>query len=1096
MKLLLPFGFLLLFTLFQSSTLQAQFSGTAPFRPEQGGLLINEFSNGEGGNNVKEYIELVVIGSTDAPQAPVDLEGWILDDNNIAISGQGSATGHLIFGDCFSAVNPGSIIVIYNGLDRNPALPADDPTDADRDGVYVLSHTDDCLRGCNITPSSSSSVYCPCPDTGETLSAWPLGLRNGGDVVQVRDRCESVVHAIYWGGVSITPEVMDSPTSIDMGTQNQSGRLIAFLNTNDDNWHDRANFDILNFNTSETPGAANSTANENYITALTNGTVSHSGTISLCYDTDAGDLVLPQDAGFFTSPIELCSGEDIGSFQVTYLETDENEPDAPGFNYEYAFILTQNISQIFTIIDFNTDGDFDFSGLDPGTYQVWGFSFIQTNGEISVSDFLASGFTNLNEIEAYSECGYDGNIDNLDAMGNAVIVTVFEGINSDIDLSPFVLCEENNGEATFDLTSYNDSISTELEVTWYKDEETAAELDPANSFLSASTTVFAAVDNDFCESEAIPLELIVVEQAVLTPPSQPLQLCEESNGQATFDLIALTDSIIVENATSLVWFEDQAGTIPIDNPATFLSANATVFATVENETCTSEFIPVVLAVSSMAPVTLGIAEIITCEGTNTGALTLSTSDPLDELSFDWNVDALDGTANPTGLTAGEYAVTVTNAIGCEQLAQISLTEPVSLQLSCGEIMPASANDIGDGQARIDITGGTAPYTLMIDGPVPSTETVMNTGSVTLEGLLAGSYTVSVRDANDCETPCMFDITFEPPVCDILLTPEISFISCTGESDGEIRLEVSGGRAPYAISWEDGNTSFERLDLPPGTYNATITDENNCEAPFSTTLINPDPLVASISTISNGCESTTQVLINQIEGGNGPYEFSPDGVFFTPISTLPFTFDGLAPGDYNVAIRDAGGCITGSMVSIEAASELLLELGPDIDIQLGDSILLKPQLNFDPAIVSWSPETGISVPDALDAVFKPTFTTTYTLTLTDAGGCSISDQITFLVDRKRPIFIPNAFSPNGDGVNDTFTLYAGVSVDNISQLRIFDRWGNLLYDRKDFQANNPDVGWDGSFQNQLLNPGVFTYVFEVLYMDGETAVISGEVALVK
>lgn len=1096
MKLLLPFGFLILSTLFQFSTLHAQFSGMAPFRPEQGGLLINEFSNGEGGNNVKEYIELVVVGSTDAPQAPVDLEGWILDDNNIAISGQGSATGHLIFGDCFSAVNPGSIIVIYNGLDRNPSLPPDDPTDADRDGVYVLSHTDDCLRGCNTTPSSSSSVYCPCPDTGEDLPAWPLGLRNGGDVVQVRDRCESVVHAIYWGDISITSEVMNSPTSINMGTQSQSGRLIAFVNNSDDNWNDASNFDILDFNTNETPGAANSVANADFLIALTNGTATSNGTISVCYDTDAGDLVLPVDAGFFTSPIELCSGEDIGPFQVSYLEADENEPDAPGFNYEYAFILTQDINRIFTILDFNTDGDFDFSGLDPGTYQIWGFSFIQTNGQISVTDFLGSGFTNLNEIEAYSECGYDGNIDNLDALGNAVSVVIFEGFDNDIVLSPFVLCEESNGEATFDLTIYNDSISTDLEVTWYKDEETAAEVDPANSFLSASTTVFAAVDNDFCESEPIPLALIVIEQAVLNTPSLPFQRCEESNGQATFDLTTLTDSIIVENATTLVWFEDQAGSIPIDDPASFLSANTTVFATVETDICISEFIPVVLEVNSIAAVSLSIAQIVICEGANTGALTLTTSDPLDQLSFDWNVDALDGTANPTGLTAGNYAVTVSNALGCTQLAEITLTEPVSLQLSCGEIMPASANDIGDGQARIDITGGTAPYTVAIDGPVTSTQTVMNSGSLTLEGLLAGSYTVSVRDANDCETPCMFEITFEPPVCDIVLTPEVSFISCRGENDGKIRLELSGGRAPYAISWEDGNTAFERLDLPPGNYNATITDSNNCELPFSTSLADPDELVATISSISSGCESITQVLISQIEGGNGPYEFSPDGVFFNPIGNLPFTFDGLAPGDYDIQIRDAGGCITGSMVTIEAATELLLELGPDIEIQLGDSILLKPQLNFDPFTISWSPETGISATNALDAVLKPTFTTTYTLTLTDAGGCTISDQITFIVDRARPIFVPNAFSPNGDGINDTFTLYAGTSVDNIEQLRIFDRWGNLLYDRKDFQANNPDLGWDGSFRNQLLNPGVFTYVFEVLYMDGETGVISGEVALVK
>lgn len=1093
MKLLLPIVF---FSLFLSLHTHAQFSGTAPFQPERGGVLINEFSNGEGGNNVKEYIELVVVGAVDNPQAPVDLEGWILDDNNIAVSGQGSATGHLIFGDCFSAVNPGSIIVIYNGLDRNPSLPPDDPTDADRDGVYVLSHTDDCLRGCNITPSSTSSVYCPCPDNGEDLPAWPLGLRNGGDVVQVRDRCESVVHAIYWGGVSITPEVADSPTSIDMGTQSQSGRLIEFSNTNDDNWNDGANYDIRNFNSAETPGAANSAANGAFIANLAAGSVSANGTVALCYDTDAGDLVLPPDAGFFTSPIELCTGEDLGAFQVTYEEADENEPDAPGFNYEYAFILTQDINRIFTILDHNLDGDFDFADLPSGTYQVWGFSYIQTNGLISVSDFLDSGFTTLAEIEAYSECGYDGNIDNLDTLGNAVSIIIFDGFNEEVQLAPLIQCAENAGEATFDLTALDDSISTDFDVTWYKDEDTAAEIDPANSFTSSSTTVFAAVETDFCESEPVPLELIVVEQIELKTPTLPLESCEESNGQATFDLTLLTDSILVDNSNTLRWFEDQAGNIPISDPTAFSSPSSTVFATVENEPCPSEFIPVVLEVSSIAPVTLSVAQAISCQGASTGAIALATSDPIEQLTFDWNIDALDGIANPVDLGAGDYAVTVTNALGCEQIAQITLTEPTALQLTCGEASPATASDLADGQASIEIMGGTAPYTLSWEGPIPGSQTLNMAGITMLEDLLPGSYAVTLSDANACETSCSFDLSFTPPVCDIVVEPDVQLISCSGEADGAISLAISGGRAPYAIAWSDGDVVPARSDLGPGTYTAMITDANACTSEVNIELTDPSPLSAEISTIAGGCETPTRVAINAITGGNPPYEFSPDGSVFNPIPSLPFSFDGLAPGTYMIHVRDAGGCMVQREVEIETSTVLQLELGPNIELMLGDSLVLKPILNFDPSLISWIPKEGVSTGDQLEAVLKPSFTTTYTLKLTDAGGCTISDQITILVDRARPVFVPNAFSPNGDGINDNFTLYAGQSVDQIVQMKIFDRWGNLLVDRQDMQPNNPSLGWDGLFRNRPVNPGVFTYFFEVLYMDGQTDVISGEVVLLR
>lgn len=1093
MKLLLPIVF---FSLFLSFSTYGQFSGNAPFQPERGGLVINEFSNGEGGNNVKEYIELVVVGSVDNPQAPVDLEGWILDDNNIAISGQGSATGHLIFGDCFSAVNPGSIIVIYNGLDRNPSLPADDPTDADRDGVYILSHTDDCLRACNITPSSSTSVYCPCPDTGEDLSAWPLGLRNGGDVVQVRDRCETVVHAIYWGGVSITSEVMNSPTSIDMGTQNQSGRLVEFSNTNDDNWNDVNNYDIRNFNNSETPGAPNSAANGAFIANLAAGIITTNGTVSLCFDTDAGDIVLPTDAGFFTSPIELCSGEDIGAFQVTYEEADENEPDAPGFNYEYAFLLTQDINRIFTIIDFNTDGDFDFASLPPGTYQVWGFSYIQTNGLISVSDFLGSGFTTLTEIEAYSECGYDGDIDNLDTLGNAVSIIIFDGVGETTDLDPLVQCEESNGEATFDLTALNDSISTNFTVTWYKDEETSTEVDPADNFLSSSTTVFATIENDFCESEPIPLELQVVSPPTLQVPVDPLVQCEEANGEATFDLTSLTDTILSDNSLALLWFEDMDGNTAIDGPTVFSSTGGIVFAGIESEVCDVALVPVTLEVSSIAPISINVDQPISCAGETTGALSLTSTDDLSQLTIDWDRDELDGVSSPQGLAAGDYNVTVSNGNGCSQSASITLSEPSAIGLICSEATPASAEDLADGVIQLNITGGTAPFSATWTGPIPGNSTIDAAGDFSISDLLAGDYQFTIVDANNCPVQCETPLSFTPPVCDVDVAQDVQLISCPGEADGAITLTISGGRAPYDIAWMDGDVIPSRLDLGPGIYEAVITDANGCTSEISVNLEDPSPLAAEISTLAGGCDAPTRVAINNITGGNPPYEFSPDGAFFNPIPNLPFSFDGLAPGVYMIHVRDAGGCEVQQEVEIESSTALQLELGPDIELQLGDSLVLKPLLNFDPMLISWTPTEGVSAIDQLDAVLKPTFTSTYTLTLTDAGGCTISDDITIIVDRNRPVFVPNAFSPNGDGVNDNFTLYASMSVDQIVQMKIFDRWGNLLIERQDIQPNNPNIGWDGQFRNKPLNPGVFTYFFEVLYMDGQTDIITGEVVLLR
>jgi len=159
--------------------------------PPGGAVFINEFS----GSSIDEYIELVVVGDPTAPLAPVDLEGWIVDDNNIAQTSQGTASGHLILGNCFSAMAPGSIIVIYNpdavAAGINPGFP-------NGDGAYVLPHSDLCITICSSNPNTFDDSYLPCATS--SYQTWPLciGLRTAGDGVQVRNPLAEFYHGLYY----------------------------------------------------------------------------------------------------------------------------------------------------------------------------------------------------------------------------------------------------------------------------------------------------------------------------------------------------------------------------------------------------------------------------------------------------------------------------------------------------------------------------------------------------------------------------------------------------------------------------------------------------------------------------------------------------------------------------------------------------------------------------------------------------------------------------------------------------------------------------------------------------------------------------------
>ncbi|MEO1714708.1 MAG: hypothetical protein AAFU60_15360, partial [Bacteroidota bacterium] len=294
-----------------------QYTGISPYLPERGGLLINEVSNGPIGQT-QEYVEFVVVGAPTAPGDSVDLRGWIMDDNNFAASGQGNAPGHLVFGDCYASVATGSILVVYNAEDPNPMLPPDDPFDDDGDGVFIIPHNHPCMDACFSNPSFTNPLFCPCDGGISNPIAWQFGLRNEGDVVQLRNPCETVTQAIHWGGVSLTDDILNAPMQFSFPDP-QTGRLFRLHNTFNQDYHDPLNWDNPNIVGNESPGVANSPENATMIASMQAGTYFSIGLIWDCRDTDAGDITPPMDAISGVPPVQICQGEDLSAFGTTFV---------------------------------------------------------------------------------------------------------------------------------------------------------------------------------------------------------------------------------------------------------------------------------------------------------------------------------------------------------------------------------------------------------------------------------------------------------------------------------------------------------------------------------------------------------------------------------------------------------------------------------------------------------------------------------------------------------------------------------------------------------------------------------------------------------
>lgn len=264
----------------------------------------------------------------------------------------------------------------------------------------------------------------------------------------------------------------------------------------------------------------------------------------------------------------------------------------------------------------------------------------------------------------------------------------------------------------------------------------------------------------------------------------------------------------------------------------------------------------------------------------------------------------------------------------------------------------------------------------------------------------------------------------------------------------------------------------------------------------TSLLNPNVSVTPIS-----CFQANDGLINvdNVEGGSAPYSYALNGGNFGNQSY----FSNLNPGIYVLTIRDSKGCETQLEFDFEQPDQIEVRLitnleGDDQTIQSGDSLLLSALVNVpEDAIdqIFWYPDS-IDCPGCFQQTLAPQITTAYSVTVIDENGCTDSDNTTVLVEKNRDIYIPNAFSPNNDGINDVIMVFGGQNVVEVHSFLIFNRWGELVFENGNFQPNDPAHGWDGTHRGEIMNPAVFVYQAQVEMKDGEIILLKGSVNLVK
>ncbi len=556
--------------------------------PDGGAIFVNEIYN-EVGNN-KEYIELVVIGDPANPTDPVNLEGWIIDDNNINQSGQGNATGHIKLDNTFSSVNPGAIILIYNENEAYSPLPPNNPP-----WLYVIAADE--VDGCSASPSTTNSNYTPCGTSGGDYDY--IRMRNPGDIIQTRDASEVYYHALRYGGVNvmsdITPlaDVSDNTIGLDCG-----------------NWFDGSNYTI----TTQTPGEANSPANQLLINAIKNGTIDCDNISLSCTPP------CPEIGGITINPTTLCDYEDFDVTSTDLANMGQSANTDKDFGVEFVYFPGAS-----------PPVDAYSGGTSLGTVAYSGLTGTDPNQEANLtvtSGTMAPGVYNICAI-------LDQTSANDCTPQQCEVVEIFQSPTASLDGETVFCpndCYQINTVITGGTEPYNASFvviigsfnvpfnvpayDTDDEITICYSGTIAPYWDASSQTFYVPTSLLgepftgsgtirltSLVDNNGCAAQNIDPDFmtLIFKDDLDIYAVGPIEECDyDFDGKATFVLTDF-DNTLKNGESNLTanWYQDNDCTNPVPDPTSFTTPTTTVYVFLTDDTdekCNSDTIPVDLVV--------------------------------------------------------------------------------------------------------------------------------------------------------------------------------------------------------------------------------------------------------------------------------------------------------------------------------------------------------------------------------------------------------------------------------------------------------------------------------------------------------------------
>jgi gliding motility-associated-like protein len=433
---------------------------------------------------------------------------------------------------------------------------------------------------------------------------------------------------------------------------------------------------------------------------------------------------------------------------------------------------------------------------------------------------------------------------------------------------------------------------------------------------------------------------------------------------------------------------------------------------------------------------------------------------------------------------GTYSASITAANGCTASASIQVIQniaPPAAQASGGTITCSAPSITLSGQS------GASGASFSWAGPGNFTAT----GAMPVVGL-PGVYLLTVTGANGCTATTTTTVSSDqlPPVFQL----SGNTITCLSPS---VVANASGFSSGTTFKWA-GPGGFQQTGPAvsisnSGSYQVTAQGANGCTATQSLQIgvdtISPSiELEGGMLTCRDSLAKIKAVLMpsSALLSWAGPQQFLP---------AIPEISVEL-PGLYTLTATASNGCsAVQDFLLEEIVPDWTVSLGPDQTVWEGAFINLKAETLLpkqDMADIQWQP--GFPCADCLSQGFRVRDTMYVEVQIEDAYGCVMRDGVWINVRKRGAVYIPNVFSPDDDGENDVFRVFAGNPATRIHFLRIYDRWGSQVFGQEDFSPDELRGSWDGRYRGNVLQPAVFVWMLSIEYEDGTLELLSGDVFL--